>query len=146
MQFTHHTTAKLMRALTMTKMGGNEIKEKIHMQSSQCIGDSVASSSSPPLPATARQRTILYVELSWMGVWTFLWRERRPFRERGEREEGRGGREGEKEMEMGWRDGPIEKNDVMCSSAAAAWEWESSKLPGSRGTHVYRDVLWVSNL
>ena len=23
-------------------------------------------------------------------------------------------------MEMGWRDGPIEKNDVMCSSAAAA--------------------------
>ena len=53
-----------------------------------------------------------------MGVWTFLWRERRPFRE------GEGGREGggesEKEMEMGWRDGPIEKNDVMCSSAAAA--------------------------
>ena len=42
--------------------------------------------------------------------------------------------EGEKEeMEMGWRDGPIEKNDVMRSSAAmAAWEWESSKLPGSR--------------
>ena len=53
--------------------------------------------------------------------------------------------EGEKEeMEMGWRDGPIEKNDVMRSSAAmAAWEWESSKLPGSRGTHVYRDIRWV---
>ena len=58
---------------------------------------------------------------------------------------GREGGEGEKEMEMGWRDGPIEKNDVMCSSAAdaAAWEWESSELPGSRGTHVHRDVRWV---
>ena len=51
----------------------------------------------------------------------------------------RGGKEGgrEKKTEMGWRDGPIEKNDVMRSSAAvacwlAAWEWESSKLPGSR--------------
>ena len=47
-------------------------------------------------------------------------REGRPFREEeGEKREG-GGREGEKEeMEMGWRDGPIEKNDVMCFSSAA---------------------------
>ena len=46
-------------------------------------------------------------------MWTFLWRERRPFREEGRGIEGGRGRK--RWNEMGRRDGPIEKNDVMCS-------------------------------